>query len=94
VPERCRLVLAHDASRGQPFWTPALLAATLLDGLETRKPSTSRPDWSSQYTVVHWLAFLIFGLLTATVLAAADREPGCCSWSSCCSAASRSSRWR
>jgi hypothetical protein len=68
--------LLIDASRGQPFWTPALLAATLLDGLRDAQTLHITARLVLTYTVVHWLAFLIFGLLTATVLAAADREPG------------------
>lgn len=68
--------LIIDASRGRPLWTPALLAATLLDGVRDAQTLHITARLVLTYTVVHWLAFLIFGLLTATVLAAADREPG------------------
>jgi hypothetical protein len=68
--------LLIDTSREQPFWTPALLAATLMDGLRDARTLHITARLVLTYTVVHWLAFLIFGLLTATVLAAADREPG------------------
>src|ERR1700730_5905288 len=67
--------LIIDASRGRPLWTPALLAATLLDGVRDAQTLHITARLVLTYTVVHWLAFLIFGLLAAAVLAAADREP-------------------
>jgi hypothetical protein len=48
----------------------------LLDGLRDAQTLHITARLVLTYTVVHWLAFLIFGLLTATALAAADREPG------------------
>ena len=68
--------LMIDASRGRPLWTPALLAATLLAGVRDAQTLHITARLVLTYTVVHWLAFLIFGLLAAAVLAAADREPG------------------
>jgi Na+-driven multidrug efflux pump len=67
--------LCIDVSRGQPFRTPALLGATLFEGL--RDPAALRPTARVvlEYTVLHWVAFLAFGLLAAGLLAAADRDP-------------------
>jgi len=67
--------LVYDAAAGVPLRTPALLGATLFQGL--REPSALQITVSLvlQYTVVHGAAFIAFGLLAAGLLALADREP-------------------
>ena len=67
--------LCIDVSTGQPFRTPALLGATLFEGL--RDPAALHPTARLvlEYTVLHWVAFVSFGLLAAGLLAAADRDP-------------------
>ncbi len=67
--------LCIDVSMGQPFRTPALLGAALFEGL--RDPAALHPTARLvlEYTVLHWVAFVAFGLLAAGLLAAADRDP-------------------
>ena len=67
--------LCIDASMGQPFRTPALLGATLFEGL--RDPAALHPTVRVvlEYTLLHWAAFVAFGLVAAVLLAAADRDP-------------------
>ncbi len=67
--------LCIDVSMGQPFRTPALLGATLFEGL--RDPTALHPTARVvlEYTLVHWVAFVAFGLVAAGLLAAADRDP-------------------
>jgi hypothetical protein len=67
--------LCIDASMGQPFRTPALLGAALFEGL--RDPAALHPTTRLvlEYTVLHWVAFVAFGLLAAGLLSAADRDP-------------------
>ena len=67
--------LIYDLAAGLPFRTPALLDAALFHGL--RDPSTLVITWKGvlEYTLVHVLAFAIFGWLAAGLLALADREP-------------------
>ncbi len=67
--------LLIDVSTGQALRTPALLGATLFEGL--RDPGavhiTARVVF--KYTLFHWIAFLAFGLMAAGLLGASDREP-------------------
>lgn len=67
--------LCIDVSIGQPFRTPALLGATVFEGL--RDPAALHPTARLvlEYTLLHWLAFVAFGLTAAGLLAAADRDP-------------------
>jgi hypothetical protein len=67
--------LCIDVSMGQPFRTPALLGATVFEGL--RDPAALHPTTHVilEYTVLHWMAFMAFGLIAAGLLAAADRDP-------------------
>jgi len=67
--------LMLDADRGQPFATPALLGAVLLHGL--REPMTLQvtPRLVAEYSVIHFAAFVIFGLVAAWLIATVEREP-------------------
>ena len=59
---------AIDAIRGEPLRTPKLLGIALLH----------QPDPGSAvlaYTLLHGLAFVIFGILGAFLVAAAERQP-------------------
>jgi hypothetical protein len=67
--------LCIDASMGQPFRTPALLGATFFEGLRDPAALHTTARVVLQYTVLHWVAFVVFGLVTAGLLAAADRDP-------------------
>jgi hypothetical protein len=59
---------AIDAIRGEPLRTPKLLGIALL-----RQPDPASAILA--YTLLHGLAFVIFGILGAFLVAAAERQP-------------------
>ena len=67
--------LCIDVSMGQPFRTPALLGATFFEGLRDPAALHTTVRLVLEYTVLHWVTFVAFGLVTAGLLAAADRDP-------------------
>ena len=67
--------LCIDVSMGQPFRTPALLGATFFEGLRDPPALHITARLVLEYTVLHWVAFVAFGLVAARILAAADRDP-------------------
>ena len=67
--------LLYDLAAGMPLRTPALLGATLLHGLRDPNALVITVPVVLQYTVLHGLAFVVFGLAVAGLLALADREP-------------------
>jgi len=67
--------LAYDTLQFQPFRTPALLGAALFEGLRDPKLLMIRPDLVLGYTVLHFAAFAVFGILVASLIVAAEHEP-------------------
>jgi len=67
--------LAYDAAAGVPLRTPALLGAALFHGLRDPSALVITTPLVLQYTVIHGLAFVAFGLVTAGLLTLADRDP-------------------
>ena len=67
--------LCIDVSMGQPFRTPALLGATFFEGLRDPAALHTTARLVLEYTALHWVAFVAFGLVAARILAAADRDP-------------------
>ena len=63
--------LLFDFSRGSPLETPALLAAVLFHGGSAR---TAIVPLAAQYTIVHLAAFVAFGVGSAILLEAAERN--------------------
>ncbi len=63
--------LVFDFSRGSPLETPALLAAVLFHGGTARAAIL---PLAAQYTVVHLAAFVAFGVGSAILLEAAERN--------------------
>ena len=63
-----------DLAEGTPFRTPALLGAALFEGLRDPAALTITPALVLEYTVVHGLVFLTFGLLCAGLFALADYD--------------------
>src|SRR5262249_26723551 len=57
-----------DAVHGEPLRTPTLLGSGLL-----RQSSTM--DAVILYSVAHGLAFIVFGIVTSALVAAAERQP-------------------
>jgi hypothetical protein len=67
--------LIYDTLKFQPFRTPALLGAAVFEGLRNPGFLQIRLDLVLGYTVLHVLAFALFGILVALLLVAAEREP-------------------
>jgi hypothetical protein len=59
---------AIDAIQGEPLRTPLVLGTALL-----RQPTPAAAVLG--YTVVHGLAFIVFGLVGAVLIAGAERQP-------------------
>jgi len=60
--------LAIDTIQGEPLRTPKLLGAAFMRGAA---PSVAVVS----YTIVHGVAFLIFGVLASALIAGAERQP-------------------
>jgi len=67
--------LIYDLALGQPFITPSLLGDMVFHG--PNLPVGQAPSVGSVlgYTVIHGLAFIAFGVIASTVMAASEREP-------------------
>lgn len=67
--------LVHDSLRGRPLLTPSVLGQLFLLG--NQHPSTTSIDFGAMimYTVAHFLAFLLFGLLLALLFRVCVQEP-------------------
>ena len=63
-----------DLITATPFRTPALLGAVLFDGLRDPAALTITPATVLEYTAVHGLAFIVFGLAVAGLFALAERD--------------------
>lgn len=63
--------LVIDASQGAPFRTPALLASSLV-GVEAFE---TRPGLIALYTVIHFVAFIVVGVLVTWGLARMKTAP-------------------
>jgi hypothetical protein len=66
--------LLYDLAEGVPFRTPALLAAALFHGLRDAGALTITPGLVLEYSVVHGVAFILFGLAAAGLFALVDRD--------------------
>jgi hypothetical protein len=67
--------LAYDLFRGVPLRTPALLGAAVLRGVTDPGTAGVEAVPVLGYTVLHVLAFVVFGILAAALVAAAERQP-------------------
>ena len=65
--------LVFDAARGQIFETPVMLAGAILHGSHIEGVSAVR--LVAEYTVLHFSAFIIAGVIGAQLLEAAENEP-------------------
>src|SRR5205085_11901597 len=65
--------LIFDAARGQAFQTPMLLAATILHG--SHAEGLSAIQLMLEYSVLHFGAFIVAGIVGANLLEAAENEP-------------------
>lgn len=67
--------LVVDLARGHPLQTPQFLGEALFFGLRTPTELTPTVGVVLGYTLVHGLAFVAFGIVAASVIAASEREP-------------------
>jgi len=67
--------LIFDLIRGHAFETPALLAATILHGLRDSHMHNSMIRLTLEYSVLHFAAFIAFGIAGGLLLEAAETEP-------------------
>jgi hypothetical protein len=67
--------LIFDYSRGETFHTPAVLGAVLLHGLPVKAAGELFAFRAVEYSVVHFAAFALFGLLAAWLITEARRMP-------------------
>ena len=67
--------LCWDGVRGAPLFTPSLLGAVLFDGLRDAESVQITLRLVLGYSLVHSVAFVLFGLAAAVLLAAADHQP-------------------
>ena len=69
------LILVFDIAAGEPLRSPAILGSVIFKGI--RDPSlvavSLRPILG--YTIVHGVGFVLVGLVAASLVAAAEREP-------------------
>jgi hypothetical protein len=66
--------LLYDLAAGMPFRTPALLGATLFEGLRDPAALVITPALVLKYTVAHAVAFLAFGIAAAGLFTLVDYE--------------------
>jgi hypothetical protein len=67
--------LLCDVIGGQPFHTPALLGTIFFRGLQVHDAGAGMLAPVLAFTTLHFAAFIAFGLATALLIAAAEREP-------------------
>ena len=67
--------LVFDIARGRPLLTPALLGAAFFLGADAPPELPVRLGPVLGYTLLHGLAFVAFGIIAASVIAATEREP-------------------
>jgi len=68
--------LIFDIARGHAFFeTPALLAGTILHGLHDTQLHNSMFQLVAEYSVLHFAAFIVVGMIGALLLQAAENEP-------------------
>lgn len=64
--------LAYDLAHGAPLYTPSVLGTTLFGG---GGPVVVSAGLVAKYTVVHAVAFVLFGIAVTGLFRLADREP-------------------
>jgi len=67
--------LAFDLARGRPLLTPALLGNLVFYGVNNPTGLAISAGPILGYTLLHGLAFIAFGVVAASLMAASEREP-------------------
>ena len=67
--------LVADFAMGRPFHTPALLGALIFNRIHQTGPITVSLALVLGYSVLHFFAFIMFGIAASITMAASEREP-------------------
>src|SRR5262245_10192137 len=67
--------LMVDSIAGRPFFTPAILGASLFDLLGGGFGGRGLFAHVAAYTVIHFAAFIIIGIAAASLMNVLDRKP-------------------
>jgi hypothetical protein len=67
--------LIFDIARGEPLLTPSVLGSAVFLGADVPVEPGIRLGPILGYTILHGLAFMAFGVIAATIMAVAEREP-------------------
>ena len=67
--------LMVDSIAGRPFFTPAILGASLFDLLGGGFGGRGLATHVAAYTVIHFAAFILIGIAAAMVMNVLDRRP-------------------
>jgi glycopeptide antibiotics resistance protein len=62
-----------DVSVGRPFQTPSMLGAAIVGSKAAARMALISPEMIFIYTVLHFAAFMLFGVLVAALLASLKR---------------------
>jgi hypothetical protein len=63
-----------DAARGEPLKTPMILSSALLHGAGHQTLTTAGWTLVGEYTIAHFIAFAIIGVVAALLMAAAEEH--------------------
>ncbi|MGH7355903.1 MAG: hypothetical protein ACRELS_15150 [Candidatus Rokuibacteriota bacterium] len=67
--------LIFDIARGRAFLTPSLLGSAVFHGAHAPLEPGIHVGPILGYTILHGLAFMAFGVIAATIMVVAEREP-------------------
>jgi len=67
--------LIYDLARGHPFHTPALLGAIVFNAMHQPGSVAVTTAIVLGYTVLHFFAFIMFGIASSILMVASEREP-------------------
>jgi hypothetical protein len=69
------LFLIRDLTLGVPFLTPSVLGQVILQGATTPITDRALPGAVVAYTVLHFAAFVLFGMVLAGLVRTATTQP-------------------
>lgn len=69
------LFLIRDLTLGVPFLTPSVLGQVVLEGSRSPVIDQALPGAVAVYSLVHLLAFIVFGILLASFARTATTQP-------------------
>ena len=67
--------LIYDVASGHPFHTPALLGAIVFNAMHRPESVVVSTAVVLGYTVLHFFAFIMFGIASSILMVASEREP-------------------